>query len=160
MENTFVIIIALVTKSWPTLGDLIDCSPPGSSLCLWYFPGKNIGVGCHFLLQGIFPTLGWTLCLLHRQADSLLLSHQGSLEITLLCLRSHQVIRSSLQVWRFSSVESFLCLGLLFYKLRLGQISSAVSYGTSRWRWWWHLTRIECLLLPGVILNILWHIGH
>ena len=25
-------------------------------LCLWDFPGKNTGVGCHFLLQGIFPT--------------------------------------------------------------------------------------------------------
>ena len=24
--------------------------------CLWNSPGKNIGVGCHFLLQGIFPT--------------------------------------------------------------------------------------------------------
>ena len=22
------------------------------------FPGKNTGVGCHFLLQGIFPTQG------------------------------------------------------------------------------------------------------
>ena len=29
-------------------------------------PGKNIGVGFHFLLQGIFPTQGsnWLLCLL------------------------------------------------------------------------------------------------
>ena len=25
-------------------------------LCPWDFPGKNIGVGCSFLLQGIFPT--------------------------------------------------------------------------------------------------------
>jgi len=27
-------------------------------LCPWDFPGKNIGVGCHFLLQGIFLTQG------------------------------------------------------------------------------------------------------
>ena len=26
--------------------------------CPWDFRGKNIGVGCHFLLQGIFPTQG------------------------------------------------------------------------------------------------------
>ena len=26
----------------------------------WDFPGKNTGVGCRFLLQGIFPTQGWT----------------------------------------------------------------------------------------------------
>ena len=25
-------------------------------LCPWDSPGKNTGVGCHFLLQGIFPT--------------------------------------------------------------------------------------------------------
>ena len=28
-------------------------------LCPWNFPGKNTGAGCHFLLQGIFPTQGW-----------------------------------------------------------------------------------------------------
>ena len=27
-------------------------------LCPWNSPGKNTGVGCHFLLQRIFPTLG------------------------------------------------------------------------------------------------------
>ena len=44
----------------------------------WDFSGKNTGVGCYFLLQGIFLTQGSNLCLLHWQADSLLLSHQGS----------------------------------------------------------------------------------
>ena len=33
--------------------------------CLWDFPGKKTGMGCHFLLQGIFPTLGSNLCFLH-----------------------------------------------------------------------------------------------
>ena len=41
-------------------------------------PGKNTGVGCHFLLQGIFLTQGSNLCQLHWQVDSLLLSHLGS----------------------------------------------------------------------------------
>ena len=31
---------------------------PALFLCLWNFPGKNTGVGCHFLHQGIFPTQG------------------------------------------------------------------------------------------------------
>ena len=31
---------------------------PTRSLCPWDFPGKNTTVGCHFLLQGIFPTQG------------------------------------------------------------------------------------------------------
>ena len=33
---------------------------PTRLLCLWDSPGKNTGVGCHFLLQGIFPTQGQT----------------------------------------------------------------------------------------------------
>ena len=50
-------------------------------LCLWNFPGKNMGAGCHFLLQGIFPSQGLNLRLLHLlhwQVDSLPLSHLGS----------------------------------------------------------------------------------
>ena len=36
--------------------------------CPWNSPGKNTGVGCHFLLQRFFPTQGLNLCLLlHRQ---------------------------------------------------------------------------------------------
>ena len=38
---------------------------PTRLLCPWDFPGKNTGVGCHFLLQGIFQTQGSNLCLLH-----------------------------------------------------------------------------------------------
>ena len=37
-------------KSLPTLCDPIDGSPLGL-LCPWDSPGKNTGVGCHFLLQ-------------------------------------------------------------------------------------------------------------
>ena len=55
-----------------------DGLQPTSLLRPWDSPGKNIGVGCHFLLQGIFLTQGLSLCLLHCQADSLLLSHQAS----------------------------------------------------------------------------------
>ena len=31
---------------------------PARLLSLWNFPGKNTGMGCHFLLQGIFLTQG------------------------------------------------------------------------------------------------------
>ena len=41
----------------------MDCRPPGS--CPWDFPGKNTGVGCHFLLQVIFLTEGLNLHLLY-----------------------------------------------------------------------------------------------
>ena len=33
--------------------------------CPWDFSGKNTGIDCHFLLQGIFLTQGSNLCLLH-----------------------------------------------------------------------------------------------
>ena len=38
---------------------------PARLLCLWKSPGKNIALGSHFLLQGIFPTQGLNLSLLH-----------------------------------------------------------------------------------------------
>ena len=49
-------------------------SQPARLLCPWDFPGKNTGVGCHFLLQGIFATQGSSThlpCLLRQQAGSL-----------------------------------------------------------------------------------------
>ena len=50
-------------------------------LCPWNSPGKNAGVGCHFLPQGILPTQGSNpspLGLLHWRADSLPLRYLGS----------------------------------------------------------------------------------
>ena len=47
---------------------------PTRLLCLWSFLRKNIGVGCHFLLQGIFQAQGSNLRLLglpHCQVGSL-----------------------------------------------------------------------------------------
>ena len=49
---------------------------PARLLGPWNFLGKNTGVGCHFPLQGIFPTQGLRWCLLHLlhwQVGSLLL---------------------------------------------------------------------------------------
>ena len=47
-------------------------------LCLWDSPGKNTGVGCHTLLQGIFPTQGSNLGLLNHRQILYQLSYQGS----------------------------------------------------------------------------------
>ena len=41
-------------------------------------PGSSTGVGCHALLQGIFPTQGSNLGLLHCRQILLRLSHQKS----------------------------------------------------------------------------------
>ena len=51
---------------------------PTRLLCPWPSPAKNTGMGCHFLLQGIFPTQGLNLCLLHCRQILYCLSHWGS----------------------------------------------------------------------------------
>ena len=65
----------------PTPCDPMDCGPLGSSVH-GIFSGKNAGVGCHFLLQGIFPTQRSNPCILYWQADSLPLSRQESPKCT------------------------------------------------------------------------------
>ena len=50
-------------QSCLTLCDPMDCSIPGS-FCPGNSPGKNAGVGCPTLLQGIFPTQELNPCFL------------------------------------------------------------------------------------------------
>ena len=70
-------VLCLVAQSCPTLCDPMDCSPPGSSVH-GHSPGKNTGVGCHALLQGIFPTQGRNSGLPHCRLFLYHLSHQVS----------------------------------------------------------------------------------
>ena len=83
----------LVARLCPTLCDPMNCSLPGSSV--WNSLGKNTGVGCHFLLQGIFPTQGLNLALLHFRWILYHLSYQGNPKMSILKLRSlHKQLRS------------------------------------------------------------------
>ena len=77
------------TKFCPTL-----CDPMVQLLCPWESPSKNTGMGCYFLLQGIFPMQGLNPGLLHCRQTLYPLSHQrspkqvgGSLQIPA-CLQS------------------------------------------------------------------------
>ena len=54
-------------QSCPTLCHPWTVCSPSRLFCLWSFSGKNTGEGGHFLLQGIFPTQGSNLRLLHLQ---------------------------------------------------------------------------------------------
>ena len=82
----------LVTQSCLTLFHPMD-----HSLGSWDFPGKNIGVGCHSLLQGIFPTQGFNPAL---PADSLPLEPPGKpiycayRKVMLLLTCIHTVLRT------------------------------------------------------------------
>ena len=62
-----------------TLCHPMDCRLQGSSLHV-DSPGKNTGVGCHALLQGIFPVQELNQCLLHYRQ----LSYHGSPEVRIL----------------------------------------------------------------------------
>ena len=65
----------LVAQSGLTLCD--PWTVATSLLCPQDFPGKNTGVGCHSLLQGIFLTQRSNLGLLHCRKILCHLSHQG-----------------------------------------------------------------------------------
>ena len=67
----------LIAQSCLTLCDPMDCSLPGSSV-YGDSPGKNTGVGCHALLQGIFPTQESNQGVLHCRQILYQLSYQGS----------------------------------------------------------------------------------
>ena len=69
----------LVAQLCPTLCDAVN-----RLLCSWASPGKNIGVGCHFLLQGIFPTQESNLGLLPCRQILCHLSPQGRENISMI----------------------------------------------------------------------------
>ena len=88
-----------------TLCDPVDCSPPSSSVH-GILHNKNTGVGCHFLLQGIFPTQGLNPGLLHCRQTLYRLSHGENLLTTGQTGKSHD--------------SPFLIYELFFVTIRCG----------------------------------------
>ena len=87
----------------------------------WDFQGKSTGVGCHFLLQGIFPTQGLNPGLSHCRRTLYYLSHQGS-PYACVCL-----FNNAIPIIRYlnSPIHIFLCLHWtfllrIFMSLKLG----------------------------------------
>ena len=81
--QTLRAVLWLAAQSRPILcnPNPMDCSPLGSpqgSSVPGDSPGKNTEVGCHALLQGIFPTQGLNPGLLHCRQILYCLSHQGN----------------------------------------------------------------------------------
>ena len=70
-------MLFLIAQYCATFCDPMDYSPPGSSI-RGDSPGKNTGVGCLTLLQGIFPIQGSNQGLPHCRRILYCLSHQGS----------------------------------------------------------------------------------
>ena len=79
-QPSFVCMSSKSLQLYLTLCNPMDHSLPGCSGGLWDSPCKNTGMGCHALLQGIFPIQGSNLrllCLLNWQAISLTLAAPG-----------------------------------------------------------------------------------
>ena len=101
----FWALLCLVTQSRPILCDPMNCSLPGSFVHV-DSPGKNTGVGCHALLQGLFPNPGIKPRSPALQVILCRLNHQGSsselCNVTLfLLLLSH--------VWLFVTPWTVAC---------------------------------------------------
>ena len=99
-------------------------------LCPWDSPGKNTGVGCHALLQGIFPTQGSNLRLLWLLHCRQILKKKKKLEVVIVWLSGVKVEKMipeflagiSLQMgvtftflWNFKSKISNSRLDVLVY---------------------------------------------
>ena len=69
-------LLKLISIESVMLCNPMDCSPPG---CPWNSPAKNTGVGCHSLLNGIFPTQWLSPGHPHCRQILYHLSYQGSL---------------------------------------------------------------------------------
>ena len=104
-SNSFIrnkSVKVLVTQLCPTLCDSTDCS-----FCPWDFTGKNTGVGCHFLLQGIFPTQGLNPSLPHCRWIAYHLSHCGKPSGTKAIVYCH-LPGSTCQFWTWLGQRSAL----------------------------------------------------
>ena len=78
MKNVFTMTLTCTYQVTDTVGSFSACAQscptlqphgllPIRLLCPWDFQGKNTGVGCHFLFQGMFPTQEPTSHLLQWQ---------------------------------------------------------------------------------------------
>ena len=104
--------MCLVAQSCLTLCNPMDCSPPGSS-AHGDSPGENSRVGCHALLQGIFPTQGSNPDLLHCRWILYHLSHHMVfifLYLTYLTnLNPSMIISRSIHIAASSIIMFFFC---------------------------------------------------
>ena len=98
---------------------------PPRLLCAWDSPGKNTGVGCHFLLQGIFPTQKPNPGLLQCRQILYRLSYEGSIatKVVISSVQSLSRVRLLVTPWTatcpasLSIINSWSLLRLLSIEL-------------------------------------------
>ena len=132
-------------------------------LCPWDFPGKSTGVGCHFLLQRMFPTQGLNLGPPCCRQTLYCLSHQGinffdEISIPFYCFPlflciDHWARLSYLSWLVFRTLHSngyifpfLLCLSLLFFSqlfVRPPQTTILPFCICFSWGWSWSLPPVR-----------------
>ena len=100
---------------------------PARLLCPWDFPGRDTGVVCHFLLQGIFPTQGLNLGLLHSRQIFYHLSHQEKLTRHKLLERKNLILLKFLEFLLNSSTP--LSTSLEEHSLDVNNVILTPDYG-------------------------------
>ena len=125
LRKTPLKVTVLVTQSCPTVCDPMDCSP--RLLCPWDSPSENTGVGCHALLQGIFPTQGSNLRLLSLQHCRQIFTTEPPakpihLETVTTC---HVVLEKALV--SVGVIQRLFCFLSLKFKNSFFQLSAAAS---------------------------------
>ena len=127
----------LVAQAYLTLENPLGCSQ-SRLLFPWDFLGKNTEVGCHFLLQGIFPTQGLNSGQ-YWQVNSLPLSHLGNQQMPKASWNSHSAM-GSCKVCGCTDALSYPCV---FYPSATGPRATGTPLGhmttlsQSQWAIWW-----------------------
>ena len=83
-------------------------APLSMGFCPWDSPGKDTGVGCDALLQGIFLTQGLNLCLLHWQVGPLPLAPPGKLSHWCQFSQKEQSLSCRVSLKKKEEEESFV----------------------------------------------------
>ena len=129
----YIYVLYLVAQMCPTFCDPMDCSQSGYSVH-GNSPGKNTGVGCHVLLQGIFSTQGSDPVLLHCRQILYHLSHQGSPRILEWVASLYPFSRGSFWSGNRTGVPciagGYIYISILFYILFHYGLSQDIEYSS------------------------------
>ena len=123
-------MLCLVAQSCLTLCDPMDCSSPDSSV-YGDSPDKNTRVGCHALLQGIFPTQGLNPGLQHCRQ---ILYHGTPWETFLKHGSSQWFVFCCYKYTFVSSSVSMLCFIINEWRKVCFQLAASLSV---LWKCWW-----------------------
>ena len=114
-------MLCLIAQLCLTFCDPMDCSPPGSSVH-GDSSGKNTGVGCHSLLQGIFPTA----CITGRFFT--IRATRGALEY----ISWNELLTNRIRTLGFTYICLFFSLNEKFFKfyspLQFSKVSLMILY--------------------------------